>query len=304
MRSRTTLCLVTVLGFVSWSGNAQLEAAAKTEVEIVYLANAGFSLSVNREGLPGRPKVLIDALFGDGLAGYSVVDADQRQRLESASLPYGDVSLVLATHDHGDHFDPDAVARFLNASPRAHFVSTPQAVERLRQAAPDLDAEAKRAGRSSRVHAIVPEEGQLHRVALPDELGVEIDALHLHHGRGRSTQNLGFLIHLGGVRVLHIGDTEITAAEIAPLALETRSIDVALVPAWFLTYDSWVEVTRRHLGSRVLVAMHLAEADAPASFFGPDRTLERRLERMRSRFPDALVMTQAGQSVRIKPHLP
>ena len=50
------------------------------------------------------------------------------------------VDLILATHNHADHFDPIAVGRHLRANPEARFVSTKQAVKSLRDRVEDFEA--------------------------------------------------------------------------------------------------------------------------------------------------------------------
>lgn len=172
--------------------------------EITYLANEGFLLA------GGGEKVLVDALFGDGLAGYAVVPAELRSKLEAAQPPFDGVDLVLATHFHDDHFDPRAVGRFLAAAPQARFVSTPQAVERLRTEYDGFE------GIAPRVRAVLPAEGDAERL---ESDGVALTVYNLHHGRGRPIENLGFLVEVGGARLLHVGDTMVDAEELAVLDL-------------------------------------------------------------------------------------
>lgn len=237
---------------------------AAAQVEVTFLANEGFLLSA------GETRVLVDALFGDGIAGYPAVPEEIRRDLEGGAGRFAGVDLVLASHHHGDHFDPQAVARFLRAQPTARFVSTPQAVERLRQAAPG-DALAGRA------EGIWPPEGERVSLELGDDLRLSI--LNLHHGRGRrpEVQNLGFVIELGGLRVLHIGDTEASAEEFRAYDLDGVGIDVGLLPAWQVEGSVLAEIRPRHL-----VAMHLASPDAPPYYFGAAGSLERRVADLRA----------------------
>ncbi len=131
---------------------------------------------------------------------------------------------------------------------------------------------------------------------------IAIDVLNLHHGRGRRppVQNLGFIVHIGGRRVLHIGDTEAVTRDFAPLRLGSEPVDLALLPGWFLTsWDGsspdWVSVVRNEIRPRNVAAMHLASPSAPANYFGSDGSLERRVAAIRTNFPGAAIFTRPLQ---------
>ncbi len=247
--------------------------------QVRYLANEGFLLQ------GGGRKVLVDALFGRGLDGYAALDPAVRQALESAQAPFDDVDLILATHFHGDHFDATAVAAHLRSNPGAHFVSTPQAVELLGRELNDEPAVR------ARVEAVHPPEGLPRRLS---RQGVGFEVFNLHHGRNRRppVENLGFLIQLGELRILHIGDTEADSADFEPYELPAREIDLALLPAWYLTYDHWIAAVRQQIRPRRIGVMHLALPTAPASYFGPDGSYNSRIAEIRENFPQALIFEQ------------
>ena len=271
--SRLSTLSLLVVGVV-WA------ALAQPQVTVTYLANEGFLL----EG--GGRKVLIDALSGNGLSGYEVVPEAMREQLESAQAPFDSVDLVLATHHHGDHFDAKAVARFLRSSPGTRFVSTEQAVRLLHEEG--LEEE--------RIRGYWPPEGEPVRVDLN---GVAVEVLNLHHGRGRSpaVQNLGFVLDLAGLRVLHIGDTEGTVADFKKYYGAGKwEPDLALLPVWYLTYPEWVSVVREIIQPGQIIGMHLSPPGTPSRYFGPDGSYEKRVKAIRSNFPDAHLPTNPGDS--------
>ena len=92
--------------------------------------------------------------------------------------------------------------------------------------------------------------------------------INLHHGRTRPFQNLGFLVELGGIKFLHVGDTEATPAEFRLYELTAESIDVAFVPYWHLLDEATRVGVSRAIGAGTIVAMHVPAADAPESYFG------------------------------------
>ncbi len=271
--SRPKYSLALVLLAFYWS------QAVWAQVTVTHIANEGFLL----EG--GGKKVLIDAFF-DGIQGYPVASRSLKQRMQSASAPFDGVDLVLATHYHDDHFSPGPVLRFLKANPKAAFLSTPQAVTRLR-----LDGKADP---SPRVEAVYPPEGRIESRTIN---GVRVDVLNLHHGRGRRplVENLGFVVYLGGRRVLHIGDSEAGTPDWAPLEMHKRPVDLALLPGWYLAEPRWVEVVREQIRPVHIGAMHLAVKDAPAGYFGRQGSWENRVAVMRRNFPAVEVFAQALQ---------
>ncbi|UCE02740.1 MAG: MBL fold metallo-hydrolase [Candidatus Latescibacterota bacterium] len=255
---------------------------ASAQVTVTYVANEGFLLAAS-EG-----KVLIDALLDAGLRWYARPPDEMRPALEQALPPFDRVDLLLATHHHDDHFGPRATARHLQSNARARFISTPQAVARLDDT---LEKSVVR-----RIEALFPKEGaRIHR-----QVGeIHLQLLNLHHGRGRNppVENLGFLLQLGGLLLLHIGDTEANRADFAVYSLAQESIDVAFLPAWYLTSSEWIEVVRAEIRPVRIVVMHLALPGAPASYFGRDGSYRERLTTIRANFPEAVIFENAGESV-------
>lgn len=254
---------------------AEPSEPAARGVRISYLANEGFLLE------SGGVKVLVDALFGDGLRGYPVVPPALRAEIEGARGRFAGVDLVLASHYHGDHFDAAAVARHLEANPGAVFLSTPQAVTRLRR---ELGPAA--AGRE--LIAALPAEGETVRLELP---GVTVDTLNLHHGRDRRplVENLGLRIRIGGLLLLHVGDTEAGEADLRPYRAALEPVDVWLLPSWLLGEPPWQDARERAAGADRLIVMHLPAPDAPASWFGTAKSLDGYVADLREALPESWI---------------
>jgi L-ascorbate metabolism protein UlaG (beta-lactamase superfamily) len=248
---------------------------SEPEVEVTYIANEGFLIAA------GAKKVLVDALF-PGLPGYQAVKGALGSRLESAQAPFDGVDLVLATHEHADHFGAREVARFLRSSP-ALFVSTPEALEQLREIAPSSDLHTPTF--SSEPSSSVIREG------------IILTMMRLHHGR-LPVENFGFLIDLNGFKVLHIGDSVAEMEDFLPYRLSEETIDLALLPVWYLTEAKWRAVVEQQIRPRRVVVMHLAAADAPASWFGSAGSREKQIEAIAHSFPDAWIPTEPMSSKR------
>ena len=263
------------LGFAGGVAASEPRGGEGAGIQVTYLANEGFLLE------SGDTSVLVDALSGDGLPGYPVVPPAIRADLEAARGRFAGVDLVLASHHHGDHFDPAAVARHLRANPGAVFLSTPQAVARLRR---ELGPAAE--GRD--LLATYPAEGELAELS---PAGIDIAVLNLHHGRYRRplVENLGLLLRIGGLDVLHVGDTEAVEADLSPYRAPLTEVDVWLLPGWLLDAPAWREARDRSAAGASLVAMHLFAADAPREWFGSAGDLAGQVAGIREAFPRAWV---------------
>lgn len=257
-------CAVPVFG----AETPEAPAGRAARLTVTHVENEGFLLEA------GGRKVLVDGLFGKNPT-YIDLDASLRAEIESAQGPFADIDLLLASHYHADHFDAGAVIRHLRANPKAVFVSTPQAVAKIRRLAEHDQLQ-------DRVRAVYPKEGR--RISFED-LGLEV--LNLHHGRERKplVENLGLIIHLGDFKVLHVGDTEVTPKELAASGLGEDDIDLALIPDWLLVYPPWKGMVESVVDPKHLVAAHLQAGYGPKDF-----------ERIRAASPDAVILRKPLES--------
>jgi len=285
---KTTLRLVALLSCVWLSGcrsEAPVTPVKATEqtpaapardgaLKVTYLANEGFMIA------GGGRKVLIDALFGEGLKGYGVVSPAQRALLEGARAPYDDVDVVCATHFHGDHFNAEPVLAHLTYNPQAFFFSTPQAADKLK-------ATGKFEAVKARVIAALPKEGErLHT----GHRGIGVQMLNLHHGRTRPIENLGFILELAGQRILHIGDSEAEPAVFQTYEIVKDRIDVAFLPAWYFESDSWKRAVREQLQPRHIVVMHVPPDTALSRM--RDGDFQTKWAKIKAEFPQAVYFAQ------------
>ena len=250
---------------------------AEERIEITYLANEGFLLT------SGNDKVLIDGLFRE-VDGYASLSLEWRETVETAQPPFDTVDMVLATHHHSDHFHALAVCRFLGSNPLAEFVSTRQALDQMRST---CDNPAALAGR---VRTGLLSDGSSAAVVL-DELRIE--AVFMHHGATSTVENIGFLIEIGGLTVLHMGDSQATAEDLRAAGLGERSIDLAFVPYWYLIDKRWTPAIEL-LQPGGIVVMHIPPRGAPAlqSFQGWDALVRTIL----NRFPQSVVFAEPFES--------
>ncbi len=207
---------------------------------IIYIANEGVVL----EG--GGKRVVIDGMFRH-LAGYPRPSDATRADIENARGTFADVDLVLATHYHGDHFDAMSVGAHLAANRRARFVAVRQVTETL---AKGYTGYARIAGQ---VMEVTLGEGKAIELTAA---GLPLKVLRLRHG---NTMNAGFLLEVGGKKVLHVGDADGDVANFDPFDLQKAGIDFALVPYWYALDEESRGVIREHIAPKQVIFFHIPE---------------------------------------------
>ena len=252
--------------------NIKLYKARDTapEVRVTYVGNAGFLIAV------GGKKILIDALFVGFPGGYALPEGI-RDMMAEGRPPFDGIDLALATHSHGDHFDPGQVRRFLAGHPAAVFGSTPQAVA-------SLD------GFPGRVIAFQPGKD---RPAVADVRGIRVEAIPLSHGAppaGRAEiVNYGYLVSVDGITLFHSGDIDagsIGFEAFRALRLPEKKIDAAFVQHFYLSdVPADRRLVREGLAARYVVPSHYHYTEPP---------LDR--ETVLKNYPDAIVFAGELQS--------
>jgi L-ascorbate metabolism protein UlaG (beta-lactamase superfamily) len=250
----------------------QSPAARPDALQLRYIANAGLLLEIE-----GR-RVLIDAPIRDGIPPYATSPPAERRALEQATAPYEAIDAILITHWHDDHFSAEAVAAHLTHNRRAVAISSPQVIDRVRAAAPDLPP--------SRLRAVLPAAGRAETVPIGD---LPIRVLRIRHNPSRRfpEQHVGFLVGRA-TTVLHTGDAD-PAADYFGVLRTMPAIDLALLPFWYLVNDGNRALVRTVIAPRHIVAMHV-----------PPEDVEDVRRTLAAANVDAVVPGLAGQDVKLQ----
>ncbi len=239
-----------VLTVVAGALSAFVRPPQRAGVTLTFLANEGVMLSADGK------KVLIDALFLKYERGYAVPADSTLAALQRARPPFDSVDVVLVTHRHGDHFHPAPVTAHLRANQRATLVSSRQVMDSLGGFAP------ARALPAERLMSRTMRPGTRRREVIA---GITVELLGLPHGGHPRVEHIGYIVELGGRRVLHVGDADLSEETLAPFRLDTARIDVALLPYWAVVGRKQRQAIERWVRPRQVVAFHVGDRDGAKS---------------------------------------
>ncbi len=221
-----------------------MQPSTDSEVIITYLANEGIMVSA------GQQHVLVDALFRSRIPGYDHHEPNIQTKLESAKDPFDKINAILVTHYHADHFSAEAVTQHLLNNKSTVLVTSEQVAEQM-QTNTSAYGDVK-----SQIRPHAPTDDAIN---IDETSGVRIEVIKLSHGGGRfaETQNMGFIIHLGGKRILHIGDSQVSKACFGPLKKFAHGVDVACIPHWMLESKRGAAFIRDEVQPKHIVAFHI-----------------------------------------------
>lgn len=269
--------------------SASLLCAGRTtlqsEVHITYVANAGFLISSR------SAKVLIDGCHSGGLDEYEFPRGANLRSIQTASGPFADVDVILASHLHVDHFDAASVAAHLQANETTVFVSGSEMVDRVERVLAEsdrIDAAESAALRLRR--AAYEMSPHRERVELGD---ISVELFRLDHGgypRPRyRLQNLGHIIEIGGARLLHVGDADMSLQNFYSYALHRDPVDLAFIPFWYLKDPLGRKIVRDLIAPRQVVAMHI-----------PPANWKKEVSEIREHFPDVIVFSETLEHTNLR----
>lgn len=281
MKRSAYTCLLVVLVGISACAQAKKQAPLAHEeitkpvslpdrasITIRYIANEGVLIA------SAGKQVLIDGLHREYRPAYLFPPPEMQAVLENSRPPYDKIDILLVSHIHLDHFHPQAIGSYLKANPQTVFASSGQATAEV----------ASNFAEYEKVRSqIRPVTHEWKRSSAMDHNGVKIKFLGLRHSgdRFRDIQNLGHVIEIGGKKLLHIGDADMTAENFAAFRLLDEKIDIAFIPYWFLISEDGRKFVKEQFGAKNIIAVHIPPAEA-----------EEVIAQLRKDMPEAVAFTR------------
>jgi L-ascorbate metabolism protein UlaG (beta-lactamase superfamily) len=249
------LALVFVLATFACSQSKKAEVFRPNEAKempdftIRYIANEGVLIRA------GNRQILIDGLHREYKPAYAFPPADLLKSLETAQKPYDKINLLLVSHVHLDHFHAASIGLHLKNNPGAILASSEQITGEVAKNFADYEKIKSQ---------IKPVTYEWKKTVEYNQDGIKIRFLGLRHANAQhiSIQNLGHLIEIGGKRLLHIGDADMTAENFAAFNLAKENIDVAFIPYWFLLSENGRKFVKEQFNPKQIIAVHISPNEA------------------------------------------
>lgn len=236
---------------------------------VTYIDNSCFIIS------SGSHKILFDPHY--------LMPKDLQELILTGQEPYTDIDLVLITHDHSDHFDPELTLQLLLDNPTAELISTQSVVDQVNSLAQGDPTVV------NRLSAYEPEDGQ----QISDKKnGIPFEVLNLPHNY--PVTNLGFLIDLGGLTVFNTGDI-VEIAALDNYDLHSELIELALIPYFYLAEEQFWDAS----GNNPLIEAITPQLIIPSHYSIPRGDLLLHRDDLLARIPDAVLFDEPLQTRQI-----
>ena len=262
MRFRKLVCVEALLGAALALG---LATAAQADLTVTHLANSGVLL----EG--GEARVMIDGLVLEPYAVYGGLPPQAAPRLLGAQEEFSGVDLVLVSHRHHEHNQPEFACQYMQAARSAEIYSSEQVIGLMREFCRSFVTT------SPRVHTI---DATYDNPVTIEKDGATVRVFPLTHGTRKYSR-----IDNYGVRGLHVGDAGMEEQDFARSGLADERVDVALIPFLFFQPGPGIDLVRRYMNAPMKIATHIP----------PDEVAEVRAY-MEVEFPQVLVMEPLQQA--------
>ncbi|TJY37818.1 MBL fold metallo-hydrolase [Pontimicrobium aquaticum] len=218
-------------------------------IKIKYLANEGVLIKSK------STQILIDALFKKEFDFLDVLPNSELDIIEKAKASYGSIDIVLATHLHGDHFNPHLVGNHLLNNKEAIFLAPEETVNYFKDDFKDFNQIV------SRVKPSTPNLFKSQAITIKN---VEIKVLRFEHfgdSPWKEAENVGYLISIEGKKILHLGDSKINIENLKNFNLQNENVDVAILPYWQLGADQQKDIIEKHIKPKQIFVAHIPIED-------------------------------------------
>jgi L-ascorbate metabolism protein UlaG (beta-lactamase superfamily) len=197
------------------------------QTSVTYVANEAVLIT------NGNQKVLFDPFFHQAFGTYQLVPEDTKLAIFNGIPPFDNLTAIIISHAHGDHFAADDVLKYLQKYPNTQLIAPQQAVTELNA----LSGADQILPQVSSVKLAFNQGPKTLEVA-----GLVIDAVRIPHAGwpGRANiENLVFRVTLKNqgtsVTVMHMGDADPDDNHYLLYKdhWQKRVTDTALPPYWF-----------------------------------------------------------------------
>ena len=233
-------------------GNEIAEHATKPsekEVAIRYMCNEGFLITT------ADKKILIDSMVQNPW-GYANTPKRAWDMMQKGQLPFDGIDLLLFSHAHRDHFEPEMALDFLSAHPETVLVGDGIVLEELQTANPE-----KCQALSSRLKNPDVSIGKTAKVEVN---GIPLRVLGVNHAfPDQPYLTLGYILELEGLKIYHQGDIypDSNIPFLKSINWEEEKIDIAFLDPFFFNSQQALDIVREQIRPKAIILMHMRDAE-------------------------------------------
>jgi L-ascorbate metabolism protein UlaG (beta-lactamase superfamily) len=212
-------------------------------LDITYLGNEGFLIYSKNK------KILVDALFKLNMPSYAEPSETMIKKMIGNETPYNNIDLLLITHHHGDHFNPDLTISFLENQPACKLVAPKQVVDGIRGLA-GFDKV------KSRIVEISTDTGSLFKIIEND---IYVDILCTRHSGDTEYKNMSFIANLEGSCFFHCGDATIqdNIKVLQKYSFNNKPVDILFLQSYDTSFVS-KQFVAKTIKPDMIIAMHIS----------------------------------------------
>lgn len=240
-------------------------------MKIRYIANTGFLIESKDK------KILIDGIHSKNVNPYESVDENTLHKIVHGDPPFHNLDLLLFTHYHWDHFDPELTIKTLINNPGLKLFSSKQTVDYLKANAVYTD------DLESRIYFddLKFKESRSYNIN-----GINFSAAFLSHDgeQYQDVANYTYLININEGKIFHCGDAKPNAFNYESIGLEKENIHIALLDFPYFSLTSGRKVVNEYIKPDKIIIMHLPTEENDS--FNWLKTVKKVADRYADRLPE------------------
>jgi L-ascorbate metabolism protein UlaG (beta-lactamase superfamily) len=210
------------------------------KIDVIYIANCGFLFENNNKQL------VIDALFKPVFLDYVAPPDSITTKIINGQKPFDKLHLLLVTHNHEDHFNDSMVVEYLNYNPM-NILIAPSLVVNAILKHPDYK------GNKDQIVELYKDNHYKKDTIIQ---GIRIQSFFLQHDNRPEIENVGYLIDMDGIKILHTGDClGQDSLQIENLQLNNKNIDIALLGTYWLN-EKERNIAKHKIAPKKIILMH------------------------------------------------
>jgi L-ascorbate metabolism protein UlaG (beta-lactamase superfamily) len=254
-----------------------------TKIISTYIANSGVLFQHKDK------KILVDGVHTKQCKPYYNVDADILEKMVLNNAPLNNIDVLLFTHHHPDHFDPDMCIEILKRNKHLQLIGPDLVMSLIKQC--------------SGYNEIL--DCQLWSMEVPNyksidvrlkDIPFQITALS-HDGEiYAGVTNYAYMFELKNKVILHLGDAQPSVSNFEKTGIFESAVDYLFVPFPFIGLSEGREIINRIDPTRVFV-MHLPDKQYDATNWL--LKTYKVYKKYQSDLPDTEMLTKPGQTFRL-----